>query len=352
VRITANQVTFARLVAMPAVATLLYTTRTGMLVALVIGLVVGVTDLLDGWLARRQGPTVLGGLMDPVADKVFVATAFLPFVDLGWAPWWPVALLFLREFIVTAVRSSFEVRQKTLKTTYFAKIKAWVQMAGVGVLFLMPLVSRTGMLIFLGICIAIAVIAAVIVLGILKKRWPGVWYFLGFFVSGTILFAVGGEAYLKWTLLAAIVGVTWASGLDYILGGLPLLLRGTAFDVVRLAGAAALPPLALLSFTQGQIPVGIVLAVVALELAHGGLDNLLAHHGAAAPAWQWGLRVGAICVFLGASLLWPEGSVLFGCGALGATLVGTFFAFFRNRRFYLEEKLREKKRKELAGAST
>src|SRR5262249_34179634 len=111
-RITANQVTFTRLVAMPFLAILLYGGRTERLIALVIGFFVGLTDYLDGYLARKQGPTVLGGLMDPLADKVFLALVVLPFAQMGLLPWWATAALLLREFLVTALRSSFEVRKR------------------------------------------------------------------------------------------------------------------------------------------------------------------------------------------------------------------------------------------------
>src|SRR5262245_39814624 len=130
-RVTANQVTFTRLVAMPFLAVLLYGGTTERLLALILGFLVGFTDYVDGYLARKQGPTVLGGLMDPIADKVFLALVILPFGQLGLMPWWAVAAVLLREFLVTALRSSFELRKRTLKTTYFAKVKTWVQMLSV-----------------------------------------------------------------------------------------------------------------------------------------------------------------------------------------------------------------------------
>ena len=56
-------------------------------------------------LARKHGPTVFGGLLDPIADKVFVAFAYLPFADVGMVPPWAVALMFVRELLITALRS-------------------------------------------------------------------------------------------------------------------------------------------------------------------------------------------------------------------------------------------------------
>ncbi len=133
-RITANQVTFSRLILMPGLCWLLYGGETQKLLALILGTLIGCTDFVDGYLARKYGPTVLGGLMDPIADKVFIAVAFLPYADRGWTPWWLVAALFLREFLVTALRSCFERRALTLKSSYLAKVKTWVQMCGLGLL--------------------------------------------------------------------------------------------------------------------------------------------------------------------------------------------------------------------------
>src|SRR5580692_8495770 len=89
--------------------------------ALIAGTLIGCTDWVDGLLARKYGPTVLGGLLDPIADKVFTAFAYAPFAAIRLVPWWAVALMFSREFFVTALRSAYEQRGLTLKTSYFAK---------------------------------------------------------------------------------------------------------------------------------------------------------------------------------------------------------------------------------------
>src|SRR5678816_4857204 len=104
-RITANQVTLARLALIPIPGWLLYQGVNGQYAALVLATILGCTDFVDGYLARKYGSTVLGGLMDPIADKVFTAVCFMPAIDLGWLPAWMVAALFIREFAVTAARS-------------------------------------------------------------------------------------------------------------------------------------------------------------------------------------------------------------------------------------------------------
>ena len=66
---------------------------------------------------------------------------------IGHGPWWACALMFVREFLVTALRSAYEQRDLSLKTSYIAKAKTWTQMQGIGVMLLFPLVERSNVLI-------------------------------------------------------------------------------------------------------------------------------------------------------------------------------------------------------------
>ena len=346
-RITANQVTAARILLMPPLVWFLYGDATQRVIAVIVGTVVGCTDFVDGYLARKHGPTVLGGLMDPVADKVFIAVAFLPAADLGIVPWWPIALLFLREFIVTAMRSSFELRQRALRSSYVAKVKTWVQMIGVGILFLMFVdAPRLSFLLIFGIGAAGALVGGIILTFVLKRKWKGAWVFFGCFAFCTAVFALTTTRQFQWFLLAVVVGITWWSGIDYVIAFFKqLLARGDfkAFDAVRFLGATAMPLLALLVLVETGAPSWALITLVSLELAHGGLDNLLAHHGAAAPWWSWGARLGAESALLGAALALPQHATPLTIAALVIGALGTIYTFAKNRRFYLEEKLREKK---------
>ena len=64
----------------------------------------GLSDLLDGWLARRTGASPLGLHLDPLADKLLANSALLALAARGNIPWWPVALLTLRDALVTILR--------------------------------------------------------------------------------------------------------------------------------------------------------------------------------------------------------------------------------------------------------
>ena len=61
----------------------------------------GVTDLLDGWLARWRGGSRIGALLDPVADKIFMAAAFAVVLLSGRLTWWEVGLVLLRDLLAT-----------------------------------------------------------------------------------------------------------------------------------------------------------------------------------------------------------------------------------------------------------
>jgi len=73
--------------------------------AFMVFVVAGITDYLDGHLARNvYGVTSFGRLMDPLADKVIVCAAFVSFVELGLVPAYIVVIIISREFLVTGLR--------------------------------------------------------------------------------------------------------------------------------------------------------------------------------------------------------------------------------------------------------
>jgi len=73
--------------------------------ALLMFILAGVTDYLDGHLARKYyGTSPFGVFMDPLTDKVLICAAFVSFVELGLLPAWMVVLVISREFLVTGLR--------------------------------------------------------------------------------------------------------------------------------------------------------------------------------------------------------------------------------------------------------
>ena len=64
-----------------------------------------ITDFFDGYIARKYNLiTDLGKLLDPIADKILVLSAYLAFVEMGIVPAWMVIVIILRELLITGVR--------------------------------------------------------------------------------------------------------------------------------------------------------------------------------------------------------------------------------------------------------
>ena len=100
-----NALTLVRIFAVPILVALLMT-KDHMLIATGIFLAASLTDLLDGYLARKRGQiTTLGVLLDPLADKLLISSAFISLIQYDIVPAWMVVVIVGREFAVTGLRS-------------------------------------------------------------------------------------------------------------------------------------------------------------------------------------------------------------------------------------------------------
>jgi CDP-diacylglycerol---glycerol-3-phosphate 3-phosphatidyltransferase len=172
-----DQLTVARIAAVPVVV-LLYAWNfpNHAYWATAVFIVAMATDQIDGWLARRRGiSSTLGTLLDPVADKVLVLAALVMLVGEGVAPGWMIALIVVREILVSGLRLAAVERGVVLGARDLGRAKTWVQ----------------------ALAAAIAGLAA-----------AGLW----------------GDDVAWWALLVALVA-TWVSGLDYARVA-PRVLRG------------------------------------------------------------------------------------------------------------------------------
>jgi len=101
-----NRLTVGRLILTGFfVAFLSTSTHWGDVVALLLFIIASLTDWLDGHLARKLNQmTNFGKLMDPLADKVLVASALVCLIPLGALPAWAVIIIITREFLITGLR--------------------------------------------------------------------------------------------------------------------------------------------------------------------------------------------------------------------------------------------------------
>jgi CDP-diacylglycerol--glycerol-3-phosphate 3-phosphatidyltransferase len=99
--------TILRIFSIPILVVVLLTQFEGKeIVAVIIFLLAALTDTLDGILARkREQVTILGQILDPVADKLLIASAFICLVELGAVPAWMVVIILGREIAVTGFRA-------------------------------------------------------------------------------------------------------------------------------------------------------------------------------------------------------------------------------------------------------
>jgi cardiolipin synthase len=101
--------------------------------AFYIFLLAGFTDGLDGWLARHYNwLSPFGSFMDPLADKLLIASSFISLALLGNLPWWLVSLVFLRDLTISLGVMAwywFVHRQLDFEPTQLSKINTSLQLA-------------------------------------------------------------------------------------------------------------------------------------------------------------------------------------------------------------------------------
>jgi len=130
-----NWLTWARLMAVPVVVVLLVADEghegAARWWAVVVFVVAAFTDFLDGYLARRWHViTSFGKLADPIADKALVLATLLMLVIIDGVPWWPLAVLVVREVWVTVARLQV-ARTAVIAASRGGKFKTALQLAAV-----------------------------------------------------------------------------------------------------------------------------------------------------------------------------------------------------------------------------
>jgi CDP-diacylglycerol--glycerol-3-phosphate 3-phosphatidyltransferase len=128
-----NSLTFFRVVAVPIIVILLlFPNRVCTLLAAFLFSAAAITDYLDGFFARRRGlVSTLGKVMDPVADKLLVSSAFIMLTSLGWIPAWMVCIIIGRELAVTGLRNIIAGKGEDVSASKLGKYKTGFQIAAI-----------------------------------------------------------------------------------------------------------------------------------------------------------------------------------------------------------------------------
>jgi CDP-diacylglycerol--glycerol-3-phosphate 3-phosphatidyltransferase len=152
-----NVLSLGRIVLIPAVVVLLATDRPeARWLAVAVFIVGALSDLADGYLARRHAMTTpVGAWLDPLSDKLPVTVPAVALSLLGEFPWWATAVLVLREVAVSLLRWRLDRRGISMPASRAGKAKTLSQVWAVG-LSIAPLPSGADPLVLAVVVLAVA----------------------------------------------------------------------------------------------------------------------------------------------------------------------------------------------------
>ncbi len=128
-----NALTVSRILVVPIIALLLI--YDGVISSVIAATLFGaatITDVLDGYFARKLHiESDLGKLLDPLADKLLIATVMIMLIPLGRIPAWIVAVVIAREMAVTGLRGMASERSIIIAANWLGKYKTAFQSAAI-----------------------------------------------------------------------------------------------------------------------------------------------------------------------------------------------------------------------------
>lgn len=168
-----NKLTVARIIATPFfIVTYM---RNMFIISLIIFILASVTDMVDGKIARKYDLiTDFGKIMDPLADKVLVYSAFCLLVGDAIIPSWAFIIILAREFLIAGMRTVAASQGIVIAAGMAGKVKTVVQMIAVPILILALSMKES-------------------------SYYPFVWYTAQFLIYASVVMNVysGGEYVLK-----------------------------------------------------------------------------------------------------------------------------------------------------------
>jgi CDP-diacylglycerol--glycerol-3-phosphate 3-phosphatidyltransferase len=131
--LTPNFMTISRIAAVPIIVGLLTSdSRISTFIAAILFSLASITDYFDGYLARTRGlETKLGQILDPLADKLLVASTLVMLVSLGFMPAWIACVIIGRELAVTGLRCVLIENGQDVAASWLGKYKVGFQIAAI-----------------------------------------------------------------------------------------------------------------------------------------------------------------------------------------------------------------------------
>ena len=100
-------------------------------------IIASATDFFDGFIAREWNQkTLLGAIIDPLADKMITIAAFLGLMVMGDASAWAIYIIIIRELFITGIRTVAVAEGLDIKASMAGKVKTVFQMIAIGFLLM------------------------------------------------------------------------------------------------------------------------------------------------------------------------------------------------------------------------
>lgn len=311
----ADWLTAARAILLPVPIAMLYqrTIPWGW-AALGTFLLIGLTDVFDGRLARRYGSTRLGAAMDGVVDRIFVLAAYAVLADLGAVPAAAVTLLIGRELAMSQLRGLSPSAAPSPFVDAIGKLGKTSQMVGAGVIlasWLLP--TGRDVTILLGF---LALIEVVIFVARRAARGTYDWKS----ASGALLFgalwmvsALAGRAASIMAVMTAVVALSLFSGLSFAWserGEIRAALAHGRWKVARLVAVGVTAPAVFAVLLHTDAWAGLLAGAIACcEATSAGFTPILGRAGLVGDPRLDLVRSAVIAALALPGRLWPDASI-------------------------------------------
>lgn len=156
-------ITFSRIFLIPIFIIIVYNHP---LLGVITFIIASLTDFFDGYLARRSGKiTKFGIILDPIADKFLVISAFIVLVDMERLPAWIAIVIIAREFLITGLRVVALSKDIVIPAEFGGKMKTATQISAIICLISMRLVDFIDLydigMVLIGISLILSIVSAI-----------------------------------------------------------------------------------------------------------------------------------------------------------------------------------------------